>query len=747
MESWDQLLSRYHKNLLLQMAKTFAIQELPTRKGDIIRVLMREITARAASGELTQGLTEAQKALLGILLHHGGEMNYRQAIWRLTMLGFAAPAPALSPCLRAKGAVPPEDILQPLLLRGLITIPEIEWTGYKRTFTGFTRHTRDARPLSLGIPPEVLAALHRAQITFPDPGLGLERWLQPAPASAPRCDDAYTFLRAAYLLWESLRRQPARCTRDGRPTKHAIRRLLKQLETLGDESWLLETFQILKAADLIRIEEKRTVIPRQAERFWDQPEKDVLLAFFRRFRDTQSFYSEFVEVRQRTLSFDFSLQVPGRSSLSLRRSLLKALHQLPAGKWLHFETLYCILAQGWIGGFLFSAEIVEPPRAYGWWGSAALQHAHYEIKEAESETLRLFLGALRAMGMVQLHQTREQQWLLTACPLLHAAMEGKVEIPERSWQLVIQPNAQVTVMGEPPFNLLVALGTFAELETVQERTLTYHLTPRSVYYAFQHGWTPKRIRTFFERHSSAAMTQNLHRTLDEWWEQYQRILLRRDRLVIQARDTELIEALLRSPTIAKKSYRPRPDLLVLPAKSEPLVRRLLEKLDAPPLEGEDVEVERKHSLRLEGDRLVPTRPFPGLYVEAAVEPFAQRVEGGWRLTEASIREATRQGMTAETILETLREMLIHPLPAELEQQIKRWGGYYGTVQVVEVYLLRFASRKVLDEVLAEMPALRRRMRPLPTEREALALVQMKDWPKVKERLESLGVAFEMKRWW
>ena len=747
MESWEQLLRRYHKNLLLAMAKTCAIQEPPTRKGELIRLLMEQIPARAASGELTEGLTEAQEALLGILLHHGGEMKYRQAIWRLMMLGFAAPDPARSPCPRAKGAVSPEEILQPLLLRGLITLPEIEWTGYSRTFSGFEPDMDDVRPLSLGIPPEVLAALHRAQITFPDPGLGLERWLQPAPASAPACDEAYAFLRAGYLLWESLRLQPARCTREGRPTKHALRRLLKRLEPLGDEDWLLETFQILKAADLIRIEGKQTVIPPHAERFWDQPDKEVLLAFFRRFRDAQSFYSEFVELQQRSLSFDLNLQAPGRSSLSLRRSLLKALHQLPAGQWMEFDTLYCILAQGWIGGVLFSAEIIEPLPARGWWGSAALHQVYYKVEEAERETLRLLLGTLRAMGMVQLYQAGEGRWLLTACPLLHAAMEGKVEIPERSWQLVIQPNAQVTVIGEPPFDLLVALGTIAELETVQERTLTYHLTQHSVYYAFRQGWTPERIRTFFERHSSAAMTQNLRRTLDEWWEQYQRILLRRDRVVIQARDAELIEALLRSPAIAKQAYRPRPDLLVLPAKSEPLARRLLEKLDAPPLEGESVEVERKQSLRLEGDRLVPTRPFPGLYVEAAVEPFAQRVEGGWQLTEASIREATRQGMTPEAILDTLREMLTHPLPVEVEQQIKRWGGHYGTVQVAEVYLLRFVSRKVLDEVLAEMPTLRRRMRPLPTEQEALAIVQMKDWPKVRERLESLGVAFEMKRWW
>ncbi len=745
MESLEQTFQRYHRELLAEMARTLGMGEVPARKREIIRWLVQEIPARAEAGELTAGLDEAQQALVGLLLQRGGEMDYVEAVWHLALLGLTYP-PALAPCPAPPAARPVHTILRPLLLRGLVVVPEVEWSGYARAFLGLDEAMNGDLPRRLSLAPEVLAALRRAGLTFPPPPFSIEPWFQPPPAHPEPCRDPHPFLRNAYLLWESLRLHPARCTREGRLTKHESRRLLKRLGTLGDEAWLAETFHLLRELGLVSIEARQTRVGEEAERFWRDSEQAVLLGFFHRFRNDPALYSTLVQEAQRGLAYEFDTEVQVRSALQLRRSLLKALSYVPAGQWVRIELLHCLLSQGRSGGYLLGGDKLLRRKHYEW-GSRYLDALSSRIAEWELEILHHFLRLLDALGLVQRGRTEGGAWLISPCESFHAAMEGRLAPPARQWQMVIQPNAQVMVMGEPPLGLLAELGVMTELEAVQERTLTYRLTQQSLYHAFRRGWSPARIRAFFERHSRAAMAQNLLRTMEEWWEQYQRILLRRDRLVVQAQETALIEALLRSPAVAEVAYRPREDLLVLPAGMESTVRRLLEKLDAPPLEGEAAATERKHSLRLEGDRLVPTQPFPGLYVEAAVGRFAQREAEGWRLTRESIRAAVEAGMTVAAILDELHQMLVEPLPAEWERRIKQWGGHYGRVQVAEVYLLRFASRALLEEVLAEFPTLRPLLRPLPTAQEALALVQVKDWPKVQERLGSLGVAFEMQSWW
>ncbi len=742
-ERLEPVLTRYTKDFLMEMARALAPDlSLSRRKADLVSALAKEIRRRAAAGDLTRSLDEAQQALIGLLLQRGGEIEYFEAEWRLALAGYCK-FPAHAPCpSRASGSV--ESILRPLILRGLIIVLEPGHSPYviSRLFSGLFEAGK-TRPRRIGIAPAVIAALKERGEPFSPPPLALDMWLRPAPEPPPLDEGApWRFLRQLYLLWESFRMKPARCTLQGRLRKNEIRRRLKLLGTLGDEALLEEQFRLLRALGLIEVREGVSYLPPESERFWQGDDAAIFSALFRYFRNEPQLYSTEMEAIRYRVCSRFNLQVARmRSTLQLRRAFLKALTYIPPGQGLPLSALHCFISQGRAGGYLLSAEGVEALDQY-------LRYYTYQsaepMKELEKQWIRFLLRQLRHWGL--LAWTEGEDEVIVPSPAFYAVMRDEMQTPTHHWQLVIQPDAQVVVMGEPPIGVLAELGLLADLEEVRDRTLAFRLTRQSAYRAFRRGYSPARIRAFFEEHGQGAMAQNLRRTLDEWWEQYQRILLRRHRLVVQSRDPQVIEALLRSPAVAQVAYRPRDDLLVLPQRLGPTVQRLLKEMGLGWLAGRLSE-KRRASLRLEGDRLVPTRPFPGLFLEATVSRFAVRTAEGWQLTPESVRLAVEEGMSTEEILETLSQMLAHPLPDVWRQRIKRWGGHYGTVQAVEVYLLRFASRKVVEEILAEMPTLRRRMRPLATEKEALAIVQMKDWPGVKEHLESLGVAFEMKRWW
>ncbi len=742
MKALTQVLQQYRKDFLLEMAQALGIEDPPSRKVQLTQLLAEEIVHRAEAGELTRELNEAQQALLGLLLQHGGEMDYVEVVWRLSLLGFTPP-PDQAPCPAVPSASSIQALLQPLLLVGIVVVSEIELGIHPPTFTGLERGMHTEPPRRIGIAPEVLAALRRREITFSPPPLGIERWFRPPPAPTLPCRDPYPFLRGMYLLWEELRHHSLRCTAKGTLTKHEVRRLLKRLSLLGDERWLEETFGLLKELGLVEVRDRYALTTDEAEAFWKVSATEALSAFFHRFRHDPAPYTHLVSEVEDEVRYEFDIQISPRSSLQLRRSLLKALSYIPAGQWVELSLLHCLLSQGRAGGFLYGPEKPERFISPDWMKSYYGARLAAMLKARERAILHHLLQVLSEMGMIRLLQTGEERWLITPCERFHAAMQRALPTQAHPWQLVLQPNAQVMVMGEPPFSLLTELSAMADLEEVQERTLAYRLTRQSIYRAFRGGWSLSHIREFFAQHSSAAMPQNLQRTLEEWWDQYQRILLRRDRLVIHAQDKALIETLLKSPLVAKEAYRPREDILVLPARLEQRVKHLLETMNHPPIISASAEEERRGALRLEGDSLVSTMDFPGLYVEATVGRFAERREKGWQLTEQSIHAAVESGLSTESILADLQELLNEPLPTEWEQRIKRWGKHYGTVQVSKVYLLRFASSKHLEEALADAPNLRRHLRPITGREEALAIVNVKGWPKVKETLEALGVAFEM----
>ncbi len=737
------MLERYNVAYLREMGEALGVEKERLARGPkarLIAEIAEAIVDALRRGATTADLSEAHWEIVSLLLEYGGSLDLWELIGYLYHRGLICPL--TSACPHRPECQPVEALLRPLFLRGIIVVSN--FYAVPRNIGGFegleslpilVRYT-----LRLAVASELIALLEEKR--RPLPPLSLAPWMQERPPAAPAVRKPYALFRDALLLWLEIRRRPPRFTRAGRIALRELRQLSERLRL--DEERIVELTAFLIAWDAAGVEEKRLVAYDLLPVFWRRPLGAMVEMALAAFRDDNPLYDAHLEAVLEEAGI-VSEQERDRfyPPLLLRRRFLQELAYAQPGLWIELPSFLCLLSRGWRGGYVLDIEMLEDTFPLGGFVDSPLLPT--EARMAERALVEHFLEQLWLMGLVAL-AFDEQGALrgLSTTPLFAALMAGRVpELPTGGWQLTLQPDAQIVVIGEPPLELLIQLGTLAELESRQGPTLTYRLTRESIYFAFRQGETPERIRAFFEEKGRNAMPQNIARMLEAWWSEYRRIRLRPHRLIVRSRSPALIDALLRDRQIAAAARRPRDDLLVLPERLGRRVEKRLEAQGWPPREEDEPPEARRGSLRLEGDRLLPLEGTPSLYVEGLLPLFAERDAEGWRLTPASVAAAAAIGLDAVRLVEVLEPMLVHPLPEEWKERFRLWGHYYGTVTVTEALLLRFPDRERLADLLRLRPSLRRSLRPVSAGGEALAIVKKQDWAKVEAVLREAGVTFEI----
>ncbi len=753
METLPTLLQRYTKTTLVVLAQKFdQADALTLRKAELIDRLTTCITDYAGRETTARSLSPAQRSVLSLLLKWGGSARAGEVEWRLAQAGLVCMPGS---CPSTPHCRPFVKVLKPLIEQGLVAVAYIP-RPYGRLFELklLAKKTRIAS-FELTLPLEIITALEAWREPLPSPpDVAIPPRMVRAAPPAFEEHEPYLFLRDALLLWMWIRRRPLRITRKGQPFKREIKRLRQHFAF--DASWL-ETLIVflLNWGFLIRDEGWLKADDAKSE-FWHRPLAEQLAHLVETFTHRPESFYDLMQREATALaatSFTASVELVMRAPIQIRRALLSYLQRLSTGKWMDLEALYCLVSHGQNGGLFFTFESLAEVKAYlSTWYAPSLSpftNSGSAVRQMELGFLRTLFEVLGALGLVAL--TRDDEGAITALSptsLLTSLMaEEPLNLPEAPWQWVVQPNGQIVVIGHPPLSRLFRLERCCKLETLDERTMTYRLTREHLFIGFKQGETITTLRDFLSRQGQIPLPQNVVRTLEEWWTQYQRIRLLPHRLIVQVQDPALVELLLRNRRIAKAAYRPREDLLILPSALEREVSAILDREGYLPDLAGSAEDGRRGQLRIEGARFLPATPFLSLYLDAALAQFAEADGKGWRLTPESVRAAARRGMEAPQITAALEMMLGHPLPASWIHRIRQWSGHYGTVKAAEVVLLRFLDRQRLDDLLEVDPSLRPLIHPLHLPDEALAVVKKRDWAKVKAALQSLGIAFEMTSWW
>lgn len=326
-------------------------------------------------------------------------------------------------------------------------------------------------------------------------------------------------------------------------------------------------------------------------------------------------------------------------------------------------------------------------------------------------------------------------------PLGTAVLHNKpLDTAPAAGQIIIQPNFQILAMGPVSLSLLAQLDLFAERQKVDRHAFEYHLSRESIYAAQQVGYAVDQVEAFLETATHNEVPQNVRRSLAEWAAHHERIVFRSGVTLLQAADEALLTRLLDDTDTSKLLARAvGPAVALVKSNRQPqLVSALQETGIFPAISGANPEAADKSVVVHEDGRIQPIHAVPSLHLRGRLARFTEEVNGGWQLTETAVQRAAGSKKKTQQILDELGKLHRGHLPKPIVEQVKAWGGYYGSASVGTLTLLEFRDQETLAELL-QLPELQDVLRPFPAGNRALATVEKSNLTAVRQILTRLGV--------
>ncbi len=740
MEALRESLELYNVQTLREMATAMNLEFPPgqVRKNWFVKHLQKAIVKEVRSSDAIEHLGEAGRAILWLLLQQEGEAHVRDLVMPMLMAGLISvdgPDALKShrPSLKA--------VLQELMLRGLVINQTMPQGASRRKFD----------PVEyVALAAEVKELLPQDLLEAPKPKP--EQQKVPAPAYVAS-GSAEQFMRSIFLFWAEVRRQPAYELKAGGMGKRDMRRVAESMDldlepNVRHLQWLQA---ILEALELLKVRDRSYVAveSKEAQAFWKLPLKEQLL----RVLETYPWLEYEIPVNMESLNrYAYYIYPSPRSKTALRSHFLETVLGVMPPVWFPVSMLLTFLNGGVNGEFVFSEDIVNALQRSLRWADAGRQQALQSVlNRAEYSVVNWLLEELHGMGLIDVGRP-DRNSMITAfqvTPALRVAEEEEAvpELDRGAWQIVLKPDFELLAMGSVPMPILAILEVITDRSKLDEGVITYRLTRESVYRAFQSGETVDSIRKSLKEVTHQPLPQNVERTLEEWGDQYERIVLRRNVSVVQAESEALMTQLLEDPRVGGYLHRLNAETGWVHGKHAEKVAQRLWEMEMMPTYSRGPEADLPHSLVWQDERLVPRHPTPSLYVAGTMRRIAESEDGGWRMTPESVRAAVTKGMSVPEITALVERMTGRDLPPAWEQHIKAWGNYFGDGQASRVLLLRMESAEALAELRDADKQLHRWLRPLVKE-EGLAVVNESHWDEVQALLKEWGVSVdEDARWW
>ncbi|MBU0702551.1 MAG: helicase-associated domain-containing protein [Chloroflexi bacterium] len=763
------LLDSYHSNTLWEMARAAGLEvkqgSKKLSKRDLLPKMRAEFFTEARVRASWEKLNKREREVLNRLLLRGGTVAKRIFQREIIRAGLATEAPELEkpkhshyayrsgvPYDRGAYAGEPtrvrslvfEDVIARLTFQGLVFSKGTPLTS------GKTLYKIQFHPAAVIYVPDAI----RRYLPEPEPiPLTLADW-QPerVEPSAPA-----VLLRDLYLYWDFVRRDEVSLIQSGLVSKRSLKaidqvllvpdRRLKDATREDQTSRLYLLRQLLETCGLVHkykgmlrpVEKDPLCVPE----FWGQSQTEQLSACLQAYLrlDEQN-------------GFGDEINKYGPRYQHARQTVLAALKKRPPNAWLEIEDLLeQIQAQD--VDFLFpehgKVESHQGSRYYSYsygyyYEDTKTLLEKFERSEAEfvSNCLASFL---HQTGVVELGYDGDALKGFRLTPAGRAILGVESAEPtsqlqeEEMGKLIVQPSFQLLALGPVSLALLAQLYLFADRERADLGAFEYRLSRESVYRAQQLGMDVTGVLRFLERNCDTELPQNVRRSLEEWAVSHERIVFRTGVSLLQAADAALLAALADDPRTGEQLARTvaAEVSLVGNGRQKQLVAALVERGLFPAVSGAQPEAADRSIIVRQDGTIRPIHAVPSLHLRGRLSRLAEERDGGaWTLTPASVRRAGGSKAKVLRLLEELGNLHRGPFPAELTEQIKAWGGYYGRAAAETLTLIEFRDQATLEELIGH-PDLQPYLIPFPTADRALAVVPTEKLPQVKEILARFGV--------
>ncbi|MBN2005296.1 MAG: helicase-associated domain-containing protein [Anaerolineae bacterium] len=737
-EALKDTLNIYHMNTLREMAGYLSLDlsAMGGRKADLIRTLDKRIQEIAGSKNFIQELSAVEKALLGWLIEHDGVGTLGEVTFALLFAGLVYTEGIAS----TRDLPRTRDVLLGLMRRGLVMdLSTPDNFNTRRTFANLS---------IFGLAPEVHRVLPRNLL--PPPRARALPALTETPVRIDGSEPAQ-FLRQLFFIWSELRNQPAKRLKTGGISKRDMRRIasIARLDVDKDHAYLYWLYAMLLVLNLLKEEDDLTVaVDNHASTlFWDGRGSNQL-------RDVLKQYSALdmpLELNIRELAnYYYYSYIQLRSGAEIRARILDVLQQIGGENWIPFSLFATFLCIENPGSLVLPDQILNSLYSnLRWTNMRNRESLDKVLRGLDEQAILTVLRELQSMGVVNLGYAASPATVPSALQMSEVAhayfTHSKVPEETAEGQIILQPDFQILAMGPVPLRALANLERVAAREKFDESVITYRLTRERAYQAFQRGEMVASIQLFLEEATQQPVPQNVARTLEEWNERYERIVVRREVTILQLDDAVLLDQLLADSVLNRYLHRLDDRTAWAHFKHMPHIEKQLAALELLPAHSHGLQADLPHSLCWHAGRLQSRQPLPSLYVTGTIRRIAEPVGEEWQLTQSTTRAAITAGMTVPDILALLEQMTGEPVALEWEKQLKAWGKHYGDAQVARVTLLRL-DEKAIAELRRADRDLSRWLRPLP-HATGMVVVGEEHWDAVKTRLAEWGVVVEDAPWW
>jgi hypothetical protein len=271
--------------------------------------------------------------------------------------------------------------------------------------------------------------------------------------------------------------------------------------------------------------------------------------------------------------------------------------------------------------------------------------------------------------------------------------------------LLVQPNFEIIIYDpdERP-QLLFHVDRFADRVSV-DRLAVYHLSRESLCRGLQLGMAVNDVVALLENSARASVPQNVVFSIRDWARQFEQVRLTRHCWLLEAPDPSALDCWLEDPGVAEAvDHRLSPTLALV--RDTIGLRGQLAKLgaDVRPVDAESPMA--AHAKVLDSTTLRISRANANLFLGTAVEAFADVSSDGdgtveVRLSEESIRGATRGGLTWGRIVDLLSQMTDRPLPPGMLTRVKGWSGAYDAIGIAAVAYVEAPDPDTFAELWAD----------------------------------------------
>ncbi len=776
-EEINAILNDYHSVTLWEMAYAAGLEVTDERgkklrKRELLSKMRAEFFSQARVRASWEGLDKRERAVLNRLLLRGGTAvtnSFRREIIRAGLATEGKEPEKLKGVYYYRSGVPYadgyagdpsrkrsmafEDVVARLTYHGLV------FSRGTPLSSGGTPYKIRFHPAATLYVPEVI----RRYLSEPEPiPPSLSDW-QPARVET---GTPALLLRDLYLYWDFSRRNEVTLTQAGLVGKRWLKAidgilltpdpLLKDARRENETGRLYLLRQWLETLGLVHTE-KGVLRPTGKDalhvpEFWSRTLTEQLSACLEAWSRLGGHGGSGSDVA-----------TYGPRYTHARQAVLAALKALPPNVWLEPEDLLeQVRAQDL--DFLFpdhsKVEAYQPHRYYysysGSYYSGQRETLLQTFEEFEARFVnRCLTGSLYQLGVVELGYDGDTLQGFRLTPVIRALLG--VESPEQpspprsdlelvqtqdeTGKLIVQPSFQLIAMGPVSLALLAQLDLFAERERADQGAFEYKLSRESVYRAQQLGMDVTDVVRFLEQTGDTELPQNVRRSLEEWAAHHERIVFRSGVSLLQAADADLLAALMDEPRTGKHLVRSVSPEVALVKKNQQrkLVSALVGQGLFPAVSGAQPEAADNSIVIQEDGTIHPIHAVPSLHLRGRLSRLAEEtVDGGWRLTPASVRRAGGSKNKVLRLLDELGKLYRGPLPGALAEQVKAWGGYYGHAAAETLTLIEFRDRTALDE-LREHPELQAYLTLFPAGNRALAIVPAEKLAQVKEVLARFGV--------